>query len=259
MVIAIYTWVSTLDQAQDGYSLDAQQRVLRDWCNTRGHSIYGIYKDAGISGKDIQHRPAVREMLAVVESGKIDCVLVWALSRLTRSVADLYAMWETLCRTSTPMGRAMMGLLGVFAQMEREITAERVATAMRERAEQGGRTCSCVLGYDTIPGGLAINPREAEIVKSIYQVYEDTGSLSATAKWCRDRNITGKRGKRMDAYKVRLILTRSVYAGYYGFHDLRVRGNIEPLISVARYNAIAERINNTPTGRNSKRKVILLK
>lgn len=208
MVIAIYTRVSTLDQAQDGYSLDAQQRVLRDWCNMRGHSIYGIFIDAGISGKDIQHRPAVREMLAVVESGKIDCVLVWALSRLTRSVADLYAMWETLCRnncelisytetfdTSTPMGRAMLGLLGVFAQMEREITAERVATAMRERAEQGGRTCSCVLGYDTIPGGLAINPREAEIVKSIYQVYEDTGSLSATAKWCRDRNITGKRGK----------------------------------------------------------------
>lgn len=82
-------------------------------------------------------------------------------------MADLYAMWETLCRnncelisytetfdTSTPMGRAMLGLLGVFAQMEREITAERVATAMRERAEQGGRTCSCVLGYDTVPGGL---------------------------------------------------------------------------------------------------------
>ena len=130
---------------------------------------------------------------------------------------------------------------------------------MRERAEQGGRTCSCVLGYDTIPGGLAINPREAEIVKSIYQVYEDTGSLSATAKWCRDRNITGKRGKRMDAYKVRLILTRSVYAGYYGFHELRVRGNIEPLISVDRYNAVAERINNTPIGRKAKREVILLK
>lgn len=157
------------------------------------------------------------------------------------------------------MGRAMMGLLGVFAQMEREITAERVSAAMREMAEQGGRTCSCVLGYDTVPGGLIVNPKEAKIVKSIYQVYEDTGSLSATAKWCRDRNITGKRGKRMDAYKVRLILTRSVYAGYYGFHDLRVRGNIEPLISVARYNAIAERINNTPTGRNAKRKVILLK
>ena len=100
MIIAIYVRVSTLDQALEGYSLDSQQRVLRDWCNTRGHSIYGIYKDAGISGKDIQHRPAVREMLAAVEAGKIDCVLVWALSRLTRSVADLYAMWETLCRNN---------------------------------------------------------------------------------------------------------------------------------------------------------------
>lgn len=70
MIIAIYVRVSTLDQALEGYSLDSQQRVLRDWCNTRGHSIYGIYKDAGISGKDIQHRPAVREMLAAVEAGK---------------------------------------------------------------------------------------------------------------------------------------------------------------------------------------------
>lgn len=271
MVVAIYVRVSTLDQALEGYSLDAQQRVLRDWCNTRGHSIYRIYKDAGISGKDIKHRPAVCEMLADVGAGKIDCVLVWALSRLTRSVADLYAMWGTLCRnscdlvsyteafdTSTPMGRAMMGLLGVFAQMEREMTAERVAAAMRERAEQGGRTCSCILGYDAIPGGLAINPVEAEIVRSIYEIYEKTGSLSKTAKWCRDKGITGKRGKRMDAYKVRLILTRSVYAGYYGFHELRVRGNMEPLISVERYNRIAEKINNTIAGRKAKSKIILL-
>ena len=241
MVVAIYVRVSTLDQAQDGYSLDAQQRVLRDWCNTRGYS-YSIYKDAGISGKDIQHRPAVRAM--------------WGT--LCRNNCELISYTEAF-DTSTPMGRAMMGLLGVFAQMEREITAERVSAAMRERAEQGGRTCSCVLGYDTIPGGLIVNPKEAEIVKNIYQVYEDTGSLSATAKWCRDRNITGKRGKRMDAYKVRLILTRSVYAGYYGFHELRVRGNIEPLISVDRYNAVAERINNTPIGRKAKREVILLK
>ena len=77
-------------------------------------------------------------------------------------------------------------------------------------------------------------------------------------KWCRDKGITGKRGKRMDAYKVRLILTRSVYAGYYGFHELRVRGNMEPLISIERYNRIAEKINNTIAGRKAKSKFILL-
>ena len=53
MIIAIYVRVSTLDQALEGYSLDSQQRVLRDWCNTRGHSIYGIYKDAEHIGKKI--------------------------------------------------------------------------------------------------------------------------------------------------------------------------------------------------------------
>ena len=179
---ALYIRVSTLDQVREGYSLAAQQAALEAWAAQHGYSAI-LYADEGISGKDIGHRPAMCQMLADVEAGKIAVVAVWALSRLTRSVADLYATWELLeahgvalishteaFDTSTPTGRAMMGLLGVFAQMEREITAERVRAAMAERAAQGKRTCSCVLGYD-LDGSdsLVPNPQEAEIIRYIYR------------------------------------------------------------------------------------------
>ncbi len=268
MSAAIYTRVSTLDQARDGYSLEAQRKVLTDWCLQRGHGQPIVYEDAGISGKDIQHRPAMQQLLADVRAGKHALVVVWALSRLTRSVSDLYSIWGMMqahgCDlvshteafdTSTSVGRAMMGLLGVFAQTEREMVGERVEAAMRERALQGKRTCSEVLGYDTVPGGLRINPGEAARVLEIYRVYEATGSLSETARWCRARGITGKRGRTMDAYKVRVILTRPIYAGYYSYRELRVRGGFPPLVSVERYNAIVERINAETRGRAAKETV----
>lgn len=271
MRAAVYVRVSTLDQAEEGYSLEAQRRVLTEWCIQRGYGEPAAYEDAGISGKDIRHRPAMRQLLNDVRAGQYTVVAVWALSRLTRSVADLYSIWGMMqahgCDlvsyteafdTSTPVGRAMMGLLGVFAQMEREITGERVAAAMRERALQGKRTCSEVLGYDKTPEGLEINKREAQNVLQIYSVYQRTGSLTDTARWCREQGIRGKRGKVLDAYKVRVILTRPIYAGYYSYKDLRVRGDFPPLISVEQYNAVVSRINAEKRGRKAVHSVPLI-
>lgn len=118
-VAALYIRVSTLDQAREGYSLAAQQAALEAWAAQKSYATQ-LYADEGISGKDIDHRPAMRQILADVEAGKIAVVAVWALSRLTRSVADLYATWELLAAhgvglvshtegfdTGSPTGRAM--------------------------------------------------------------------------------------------------------------------------------------------------------
>lgn len=271
MRAAIYTRVSTLDQAEGGYSLDAQRRALTAWCIQRGFGEPVIYEDAGISGKDIKHRPAMQKLLDAIKRDKYDVVVVWALSRLTRRVADLYGVWEIMeahgCDlisrteafdTHTPLGRAMMGILGVFAQMERENTVERVKAAMQERALQGKRTCTEVLGYDKIPGSLAINAEEAERVLKIFALYQRTGSLTETARWCREHGIRGKRGKVLDAYKVRVILTRPIYAGYYSYKDLRVRGDFPALISVEQYNTIVRRINAEQRGRKAVHSVPLI-
>lgn len=89
--VAIYTRVSTSDQARDGYSLAAQRKTLTAWAAEHGYEVAYTYEYAGISGKDIEHRPAMLQMLADADSSKFDLILVWALSRLTRSVSDLYS------------------------------------------------------------------------------------------------------------------------------------------------------------------------
>lgn len=265
-VAALYIRVSTLDQAREGYSLAAQQAALEAWAAQKGYATH-LYADEGISGKDIDHRPAMRQILADVEAGKIAVVAVWALSRLTRSVADLYATWELLAAhgvglvshtegfdTSSPTGRAMMGLLGVFAQMEREITAERVRAAMAERAAQGKRTCHCVLGYDPVGADdLVPNPREAEIIQYIFAKYLEHRSLSAVAELCRIKGYHGKRGREMCAWSVRIILSRPIYAGYNSWHGQLIKGSHQPLVSVSDFNRVQRLLANPATGRKARR------
>ena len=135
MRVAIYIRVSTLDQAREGYSLAAQRAALEHWATDRRHEVVRAYEDAGISAKDIKHRPAMRKLLWAAKREQYDILLVWALSRLTRSVSDLYALSELLSShsiglvsyteafdTSTPTGRAMMGLLESTIQ-EQELLA----------------------------------------------------------------------------------------------------------------------------------------
>lgn len=263
---ALYIRVSTLDQAREGYSLAAQQAALKAWARSHGYEPT-LYADEGISGKDIRHRPAMVQLLADVEAGKVSIVAVWALSRLTRSVADLYATWELLDShgvglishtesfdTSTPTGRAMMGLLGIFAQMEREITGERVQAAMAERAAQGKRTCHRVLGYDAVGAdSLVPNPSEAQIVQYIFAKYLEHKSLSAVAELCRIRGYHGKRGREMCAWSIRLILTRPIYAGYNSWHGELIKGNHDPLISLSDFNKVQRLLAKSTSGRKAKR------
>ena len=252
--VAIYTRVSTLDQAREGYSLDAQRKTLTRWAQEREYTIIGYYADEGISGKDITHRPAMQRLLDDVTDNKIDIIVVWALSRFTRSVADLYNMWDLLSAhqcglvsyteafdATTITGRAMLGVLGIFAQMEREYTAERVRAAAAERAAQGKRTCNEVLGYD-LDGKdtLKINPVEAERVRYIFAKYAEYRNLSAVAELCRLQGYTGKRGRPQTAESIRKILTRPIYAGYNVYLNELYQGTHEPLVSVKEYNHVQD-------------------
>lgn len=252
MRVAIYIRVSTLDQAREGYSLAAQRAALEHWAADRRHEIVRVYEDAGISAKDIKHRPAMRKLLWAARRDQYDVLLVWALSRLTRSVMDLYSTAELLREhnialvsytesidTSTPTGRAMMGMLGVFAQMEREITVERVRAAMAERAAQGKRTSNCVLGYDLVgKDGLSVNEREAAAVRFIYTTYLECGSLYMTVKRCSAAGLRGKLGGELHAESVKKILTRPIYIGYNTHHGKLIHGSHEPIIERKMFDTV---------------------
>lgn len=133
----------------------------------------------------------------------------------------------------------MMGMLGIFAQMEREFTAERVSAAIAERAAQGKRTCNEVLGYD-LDGkdSLKINPAEAERVRYIFDRYLEYRNLSAVAELCRLRGYTGKRGRVQTAESIRRILICPVYAGYNSYKGQLYKGCHAPIISVKDYNRV---------------------
>lgn len=266
--VAIYIRVSTLDQAREGYSLDTQEKTLRKWCYERKYDIYDLYADKGISGKDIEHRPDMNRLLNDAKTGKFNIVLFWALSRFTRSVSDLYSTMEKFQKwnvsmisyteafdTSTPMGRAMIGIVGVFAQLERELTSERVVAAMRERATQGKRTCSEILGYD-LDGkdSFKINEKEAEYVRFCFSEYLLRKNLSEVAKEAKIRGFKGKRGKTPTAYSIQKILTRTQYCGYNIFHGEIYKGNFEPIIDIGTYNKTLTLLKKQ--GRNVGRKRI---
>lgn len=248
--VAIYIRVSTLDQAQEGYSLDAQEKTLRKWCDDRKYTIYDLYADRGISGKDIEHRPDMNRLLKDAKKNEFDVVLFWALSRFTRSVSDLYHTMENFQKwnvdmisytesfdTSTPMGRAMIGIVGVFSQLERELTSERVSAALAERAAQGKRTCSEILGYD-LDGrdSFKINTKEAEYVRFCFTEYLKRKNLSEVAKEAKEKGYKGKRGKYPTAYSIQKILSRTQYCGYNIFCGEIYKGNYEPIIDVETYN-----------------------
>lgn len=264
--VAIYIRVSTLDQAKEGYSLDAQEKSLRKWCIDKKYYIFDLYADKGISGKDIKHRPEMNRLLNDAQNGKFNIVLFWALSRFTRSVSDLYSTMEDFQKwnidmvsytesfdTSTPMGRAMIGIVGVFAQLERELTSERVRAAIEERACQGKRTCSEILGYD-LDGkdSFKINEKESEYVRFCFSEYLVRKNLSEVAAEAVKRGFTGKRGKKPTAWTVQKILTRPQYAGYNTYLGEIYKGNYKPIIDLVTWNKVSRllKLQGKTIGRN---------
>lgn len=251
--------------------MEAQERTARSYCLSHGYQVSKVYADEGVSAKDIAHRQKMVEMLEDADSGMIDVVVVWSLSRFTRSVSDLYLTCERLrilgvalesCteafETRTAMGRAMLGMLGVFAQLEREATAERVVAAMEERARKGLPTCAYVLGYDRYEDRLIVNPEEAEAVRYVYRAYLDCKSISTVTRLCHNKGITGKKGGVMDTEAIHKILTNPIYCGFVRWHGEIFPGCHVPIISAGTYNRVQLIIQGCTLGRKRVKPLIFV-
>lgn len=249
--VAIYIRVSSLDQAKEGYSLAAQERALRKYCLDKNYSVYSLYADEGISGKDMIHRPAIQKLMKDAEEKKFDIVLFWALSRFTRSVSDLYQTVSKLTQlgiglvsytesfdTSTPFGRAAIGILGVFAQLERELTSERVSLALDEKFKQNKYAPSFLKGYLRKNDKLKIIKNEADCVQLCFDAYIQTKNLSETARILNRAGYRGKRGKEFSANSVKVILKNKTYAGYIKYLENEKSGLHKSIISIRTFNKV---------------------
>ncbi len=124
--------------------------------------------------------------------------------------------------------------------LERELTSERVATALAERASQGKRTCSEILGYDLNgKDSFKINEKEAEYVRFCFSEYLLRKNLSEVANEANKRGFRGKRGRKPTAWSIQKILTRTQYCGFNTFFGKIYKGNYESIIDVETFNRVS--------------------
>lgn len=227
MKAVIYIRVSTTEQAEEGYSIRAQRGQLVDYCRVNDLEVVNIYIDDGYSAKDI-NRPQLKSLLKDAEDGLFDAVVVYKLDRFTRSVKDLYELLEHLKKynvdfiskqekfdTSTAMGKAMIGILGVFAQFERELIAERVRMGMEQKVKEGKRPGGKFpYGYDKQSNLI---PEEKEVLRYLRYLYvtERLGFKNIAIRLNNEGKL--RRGFLWRASTVALTLENPFYAGIIEF------------------------------------------
>ena len=149
-IAGIYIRVSTEDQAREGFSLGEQEEKLRQLCEFKEYQIFKVYQDAGISAKDMEHRPGFQQMMDDMRKGKINYIVAYKLDRVTRSVRDLEQLIEELekyncylicerddVNTSTANGRFFVRMLTVLSQLEIEIVSERTKFGLNSAIKSG--------------------------------------------------------------------------------------------------------------------------
>jgi site-specific DNA recombinase len=238
---AIYTRKSTEEGLeQDFNSLDAQRDAGEAYIKSQQHEgwvcLPSRYDDGGFTGANMD-RPALRRLLADIESGKVDCVVVYKVDRLSRSLLDFSRMLETFERqsvsfvsvtqafnTGTSMGRLVLNVLLSFAQFEREMISERtrdkIAAARRKGKWSGGMP---VLGYSVMKTRLVVDEAEAEQVRRIFQLYVEHPSLLTvvaeldcrgwrTKLWTTKKGVR-RGGRPFDKNSLYQLLTNVIYLG----------------------------------------------
>ena len=183
----LYARVST-DIQMEGYSIDAQKEFLLNYAKAKEFTEYEYYVDGGYSGKDLE-RPAIQKLIKDVKARKIDCVIVFKLDRISRSQKDtLYLIEEVFNKyhvgfvsirenfdTTTPFGKAMVGILSIFAQLERETILERTKIGIQKRAEngywKGGGRDPFPYRYDKNTGTLIPIPEQVELLHKMINLY----------------------------------------------------------------------------------------
>lgn len=251
--VILYLRVSTSKQ-EEGYSIEIQKEKLLAYCKAHDWIVVAIITDPGFSGAHLE-RPGIQRVIREVEQGNADMVLVYKLDRLSRSQkdtlwlieecflpngVDFTSMQEKL-DTSSPFGRAMVGILSVFAQLEREFIKERTFDGRVERAKEGlwhGGGFHPI-GYDYIDGELVVNQQEAAQVRRVFDLYASGASITEIRDHMVARGFQTKHGDWAHTNTVRSVLDNELYSGVVHFDGERSDKDAHPaIISRSLYNKV---------------------
>ena len=265
---AIYTRKSTSEGLdQDFTSLDAQREAGENYIQSQKSEgwivLPEIYDDGGYTGANTD-RPALQKLLSDIKDGKIDCVVVYKVDRLSRSLLDFTKLLEFFDKnnvsfvsvtqhfnTNTSMGRLTLHILLSFAQFEREIISERtkdkMAAARKKGRWAGGRP---ILGYDLDRDNkkLVINEKEAKLVREIFELYLKEKSLLSTAMRLNERGLKSKKsrsksgkefgGASFKSTHVQYIVKNPLYLGKVEYNGVRYPGLHDAIIGEETFNKV---------------------
>jgi site-specific DNA recombinase len=265
---AVYTRVSIEASEPEFNSLDAQRESAENYIKSQKENGWVIlpehYDDDGYSGGNTE-RPALKRLLADVEAGKIDIILLYKMDRLSRSLLDFMKLTEMLeqhnvsfvsvtqdINTSTSSGRMMLNILMTFSEFERAVIADRVRDRI-ESAKRRGKYCGGppLLGYDADPNKkLQINKKEAKIVREAFTLYSRYGSAMETARILnecgyRTKDWTSKKGRRhreqeFTADAVYRMLNNPLYLGQVHHRGQLFPGEHEAIVDQKLWDKVRE-------------------
>ena len=273
--VAIYIRVSTQEQAIHGYSIGEQRERLIAFCKAHDWLVGEVFTDSGYSGANLD-RPGMQRLIEQIK--EFDLVLVYKLDRLSRSQRDTLHLIEDIFLpagvdfvsisesfdTSTPFGRAMVGILSVFAQLERETIKERSHMGMIARAKKGlwHGSGKPPVGYDYVNGNLIINEYEAEQIREIFRLYLDGKSPIKIADYLREKGYTTKYSnpwaEKHQGVGVFRVLTNDIYIGTNRYGDITVENALPAIIDRETFEKAQQikkkrgEIYNTSSGYQSK-------
>jgi len=244
---AIYVRVSTQDQVQHGFSLDAQQDNLINYAKVLGYEIFKVYRDEGKSAKDLKHRPEMMQMLADAEAKKFSAIFIYKLDRFSRSLKDLILTIDKLkewnidfislqdkIETASASGKLMFHIISAFAEFERNIIGDRTKFGMERKAKEGGFITKAPKGYDLVNKKLVLNKSEVLQVNQIFQEFVESDiSLTQLAK---------KNG--MTTSGIKKLLQNTTYLGKVKFAKKESNGQHSAIIEQELFNKTKEKLEN---------------
>jgi DNA invertase Pin-like site-specific DNA recombinase len=278
---AIYTRKSTEHGLELEFnSLDAQREACEAYIKSQASQGWTAlpqrYDDPAYSGGHLD-RPALKKLLADIEAGKVDVVVVYKIDRLTRSLADFAKLVEAFdaksisfvavtqqFNTTTSMGRLTLNVLLSFAQFERELSSERVRDKIAASRRKGKWTGGTVpLGYDAADKKLVINRPEAEIVRTIFGRYLELQSFSKlVADLDRQGIVTKRRNTKVSKYNggipftygpLAYFLKNRVYIGEIHYGSKWFKGEHDAIVERRTFDRVQELLATKSNGRKTKR------
>jgi DNA invertase Pin-like site-specific DNA recombinase len=261
---AIYTRKSTEEGLDMEFnSLDAQREACSAYIASQRAEgwveLADQYDDGGFSGGTLE-RPALKCLLAAIEAGRVDVVVVYKIDRLSRALMDFAKLVELFDRhgvtfvsvtqsfnTTTSMGRLTLNVLLSFAQFEREVIGERIRDKVAASRKRGMWMGGVVpMGYRVQNRKLVVHKPEAAVIRMIFERFLKVGSATVLARQLRAENVRSHRGRIVDKGSLYRILRNRVYVGLAVHKGIAYPGEHAPIVSQALWDKAQSILRESP-------------